>query len=210
MAEDWDIKPRGSACGACASPFRDGEPCFSALVFDREGYSRADYCAGCWERRPRETAAFSTWQSRYCSPPPPPAAEPTRQTAESLLRRLMETRDPANSGVVYILAVMLERRRILAERGVRQEDGGGRVLVYEHRASGETFLIPDPQLTLEDLGPVQEQVAGMLGPGEPAGPGAAPSPSPAPAATDGVAAAGRTAGLREGFYTRGAAGQPKA
>ena len=46
--------------------------------------------------------------------PPPPAPEAIRkENAESLLRKLMERGDPRFSAASYILAVVLERKRLL-------------------------------------------------------------------------------------------------
>jgi hypothetical protein len=185
MAQDWDIKPRGNCCGACNAEFQDGDVCFSALVFDEQGYNRRDYCGGCWSARQAAESAFSTWQGVFAAPPPPPQREPGKESAESLLRRLMEGHDASHGAVIYILAVMLERRRVFVERDVRQDAAGARTLVYEHRGTGETFLVPDPQLRLDDLEHVQQQVLAMLGgpqpPPEASGAPPPPAPPPAPA-----------------------------
>ena len=86
-----------------------------------------------------------------------------KETAESLLRQLIEVEDPSKTNVMYILAVMLERRRIFAERDVQERRDGMKIRVYEHKKTGETFLIPDPQLKLSDIHHVQEEVVAMLG-----------------------------------------------
>ena len=80
-----------------------------------------------------------------------------------MLRQLIETEDEENRNVIYILAVMLERKRILAERDVHTRDDGVKLRVYEHKKSGEVFLIPDPELKLAELEVVQEDVARRLG-----------------------------------------------
>jgi hypothetical protein len=38
----------------------------------------------------------------------------------------------------------------------------GRVLVYEHAATGDVFIVPDPQLRLDELESVQTEVAHLL------------------------------------------------
>jgi hypothetical protein len=103
--------------------------------------------------------------------PPPPAPEALKkETAASLLRELMENKDAANQNTIYILAIMLERRRVLAERDVQTRKDGVKIRVYEHRKTGETFLIPDPCLKLSQLNEIQEEVVARLGgrdPGQP-------------------------------------------
>ncbi|MBN1557604.1 MAG: hypothetical protein JW951_05605 [Lentisphaerae bacterium] len=163
MAQDWDIKPRGEACSGCEQPFEDGQTCHSALVFTDAGYVRRDYCVSCGQSLPAEAAPYSTWQGVYRAPPARPEPALRKETAESLLRRLMEDDDPQHTNVRYILAVMLERKRLLIEREVQRTASGPPVRVYEHRRTGETFLIPDPQLRLDQLEAVQQEVAAMLG-----------------------------------------------
>jgi hypothetical protein len=75
-----------------------------------------------------------------------------------MLRRLMESNDPAHANTRYLLAVMLERKRVLRPRDSMEKG----VLVYEHARSGETFVIADPGLSLADLAAVQEEVSALL------------------------------------------------
>ncbi|MBU4199230.1 MAG: hypothetical protein KKE37_00410 [Verrucomicrobia bacterium] len=107
--------------------------------------------------------AVSIWKGVFHPPPPPPEEPLKKETAESLLRSLIEKNDPTSKNVIFILAVMLERRRLLLERDVQLRDDGSTLRVYEHRHTGETFLIIDPNLDLNQLSHVQEEVMAMLG-----------------------------------------------
>jgi len=78
---------------------------------------------------------------------------------------MMENDDHSKTSVIYILAVMHERKKILVERDVQTHDDGNMVRVYEHRETGETFLIPEPRLRLDQLEDVQADVIAMLGGG---------------------------------------------
>lgn len=159
---EWNIRAPGANCEACKKPFQDHEEVFSRLEFGAEGYVRRDYCAACWNNASR-AGALSVWKTEYHVPPPPPPEPIRKETAESLLRKLMETEDPANLNVIFILAVMLERKRILVERDVRVREDGVKVRVYEHRKTGESFVIADPQLRLAELERVQAEVVARLG-----------------------------------------------
>lgn len=165
MAQDWDIKLRGNACASCARAFENNEICLSELVFGENGYERNDYCHPCWEKRAERGASVSTWQGRYQSPPAKPDEPLKHETAESLLRRLMEDNDESNVNVIFILTVMLERKKILVERSVEMRGDERMVRVYEHRKTGETFLIREPMLRLDQLEHVQTEVIAMLGGG---------------------------------------------
>jgi len=141
------------------------EAYYSALVFGEEGYQRGDYCVACWVGKEAELKPYSSWKGTFIIPPEEPDKDPLKkETAESLLRRLIE--DDLNAPVIYILAVMLERKKTLVEKDVKIDEDGTVHRVYEHRETGETFLILDPQLKLDKLEEVQIRVAEMLGAGE--------------------------------------------
>jgi hypothetical protein len=63
---------------------------------------------------------------------------------------------------VYVLAVMLERSKILVERDTKELDDGSIRRIYEDRKQGDTFVILDPRLRLENLADVQQQVVALL------------------------------------------------
>jgi hypothetical protein len=184
MAQEWDIKERSQACHDCKTAFQDKQPYYSALVFRPEGYVRGDYCAQCWTGINKdETVPYSQWQGVFRPPPPPPEEALKKETAESLLRRLLEQDDGTKRNVMYILAVMLERKRILAEKDVQKHDDGSKVIVYEHKKTGETFIIPDPGLKLDQLEHVQREVVEMLGVRKPAA--GTDGQTPVPATSEG-------------------------
>jgi len=67
---------------------------------------------------------------------------------------------PANA--CYVLAAMLERKRVLKQMKTESRDGGRRVLIYEQGSTGDVFIVPDPQLRLDELENVQNEVAELL------------------------------------------------
>jgi hypothetical protein len=164
MAQDWDIRPRSSLCSECEKLFENNEAYYSALVYGEDGYQRGDFCVGCWVGKESELVPFSSWKGTFIIPPEVVDTDPLKkETAESLLRKLIEDDNGENASVIYILVVMLERKKILVEKDVKIDDNGTVHRVYEHRASGETFLILDPQLKLDKLEEVQMRVVDMLG-----------------------------------------------
>jgi hypothetical protein len=92
--------------------------------------------------------------------PPRPPEPLARESAEDLFRRLIASENPA-ANACYVLAAMLERKRVLKQ--VKTEQGAnGRVLIYEHGATGDIFVVPDPELRLDELESVQNEVAQQL------------------------------------------------
>jgi len=168
MNHEWDIRRRGECCSKTGKPFQDGERIVSRLVLGEAGYERTDFAAEHWEPSMGE-GALSVWRSTFRLPPPPPPEPMQKETAESLLRRLMEEEDASHQNAIYILAVMLERKRVLVERDVQLRGEGTKLRVYEHRKTGESFVVPDPGLRLSELEQVQKEVVSFIG-GSPATP----------------------------------------
>lgn len=164
MAQEWNIRPRGHECMLCEQPLQDKKPCVSVLRSLEKEFQRLDCHPACWRGLSRDWEPFSLWEGVYEEPAPiVPKEEPLKQeTAEELLRRLIILEDPAMQNVVYVLAVMLERSKQLIERDVKAHASGGLLRIYEHRKSGDTFIVLDPRLRLENIAQVQQQVVALL------------------------------------------------
>ena len=177
LMQEWNIQARALQCAVTSRPFDKGERVYSALYWRDGQYQRVDLCADAWKARNENIEPLSAWQTEFV-PPPPPEPEPLKKDdAESLLRRLMAENAPATRNARYILALMLERKKVLRQVE-RQRQEGGSALVYEHLPSGEVWLIEDPGLKLNELSAVQDEVAHLLAP-ETSG---AVDPAPAEAA----------------------------
>ena len=111
----------------------------------------------------REWEPFSLWDGVYLEPVKEERKEPLKkEDAGELLRRLITLDDPAMRNVVYVLAVMLERSKILVERDSKMLEDNTIRRVYEDRKNGDTFVIIDPRLRMENLSEVQQQVVSLL------------------------------------------------
>jgi hypothetical protein len=166
MPQDWTIQSRSHHCATTGRAFVEGEVFYALLFDDKTGYRREDISEEAYRSRPAEAQVpFSFWRAKY-QPPPPPAPEPLgKQTAEDLLRQYMAADEPHLGKARFLLAVMLERKRILKEIEVKRDESGSLLRIYEHGKSGEVFVIPDPELKLDELTNVQNEVAGLLAPG---------------------------------------------
>jgi len=160
LKDDWMIKHRSDVCTATKRPFAEGEYFYTLLFREAEGFRREDLSEEAWAVRNENIQPFSFWRSRFEPAPATPPDPLGKETAEELFRRLMASKDaPANA--CYVLAVMLERKRMLKQ--VKTESNGdGRILVYEQPITGDVFLVRDPQLRLDELEEVQTEVANLL------------------------------------------------
>ncbi|MBQ6914663.1 MAG: hypothetical protein IJQ65_03005 [Kiritimatiellae bacterium] len=163
MSQEWNIRSRGHVCTMCQKPLVDKAPVVSALREVAGGYERFDCHPECWKALPRDWEPFSQWDGVYLAPVREEKKEPLKkEDAGELLRQLITMDDPAMKNVVYVLAVMLERAKILVERDARVLEDGSIRRVYEDRKQGDTFVILDPRLRLENLSEVQQQVVALL------------------------------------------------
>lgn len=182
LSNDWAIKHRSDECSATQKPFEAGEYFYTLLFREAGGFRREDLSEQAWNNRNENIQPFSFWRTKY---EPAPAAPPEplgKETAEDLFRRLIADQN-APKNATYVLAAMLERKRMLKQIKT-EETSDGKVLVYEHPASGDVFIVPDPQLRLDELEGVQNEVSQLLrtatAPAA-ATPEAAPSEAPAEA-----------------------------
>ena len=182
---EWNIQSRAHACQACGKGFRDKESFHTLLSDERRELLRLDVCETCWQAQHGQGAAerkgfISHWQGTYEAPPAAPPEAIKKENAETLLRKLIELNDAQYAASAYILAVMLERKRLLKVKEQLQRNGQ-RVFLYEQPGTGDLFTITDPNLQLNHIEQVQRDVAHLLEhglPGEPAVGGPPPVPTP--------------------------------
>lgn len=158
MQADWEIKSRAHTCARTGYEFREGDHFYTLLIREGDGFCREDLCEEAWSNRNDNIQPFSFWRSKY---EPPASAAPeaiAKDDAESLLRRLIAENDPSRKNACYILALMLERKKMLCPVASRDED----MLVYEHVVTGETIVIANPHLSLEQIPDVQREVGALL------------------------------------------------
>ena len=80
---------------------------------------------------------------------------------EEILSRLVEEDQDHTENTRYILAVMLERQKLLRETD-SQRTANGILRVYEHRKTGEVYLIRDPDIPLDQVEAMQGEVILLL------------------------------------------------
>ncbi|MDR3402705.1 MAG: hypothetical protein P4L99_09415 [Chthoniobacter sp.] len=164
ITQEWSIQSRNNRCAVTGVEFQDGDYFYTLLFEDGASLRREDISEAAWKERNDNQQPYSFWRSKYEAPPPAAPEAIEKHTAEDLLRRYMEETSPQHAAARYLLAAMLERKRLLKE--VESKHGeGGITRIYEHTKTGEVFVIPDPQLRLDQIEQVQAEVSSLLGPG---------------------------------------------
>lgn len=159
---DWKIRARSNQCHACDSPFGEGQIYHTLLFSEGDENRRIDVCRECWKGQYGHGTSdrkgfISHWSGRFQIPPPPLPEPIQKESAEAALRKLVKLKKPEWVPVCFILATMLERKRLLKMRKQTHP-----ILVYEHSKTGDVFTIRDPELRLDELEQVQRDVAFLL------------------------------------------------
>ncbi len=107
MNSEWNIRSCTDQCTACQKKFADRERLMSCLCFTPEGYLREDYCTACWPASSAKRGnEISVWSALWIAPEQKAPEPLKKETAESLLREMMETDDPAHRNVIFINALI--------------------------------------------------------------------------------------------------------
>lgn len=170
MQQNWSIRSRAHTCAVTGRPFEDGESFHTTIYFDPEenGYVRRDVCAEAWAQELEQRKPVASWKTIYSKVIAEAKPEITpKESAQALLQRFIEEGDPRTENARYILALMLERKRQLTQTAEKEVDGA-KMLFYENKKTGEIFIVRDPELRLDEIADMQDEVATLLAFGGPA------------------------------------------
>ncbi|HRZ86357.1 MAG TPA: hypothetical protein P5287_00930 [bacterium] len=165
---EWNIQLPSKTCANCAGQFGDKDPCHSVLAMNNVELIRRDYCAACFEgirEQAKSDAGSAYWKTVYKLVLPPPKVDPVKKDkVESLLRAYLAGEiDDETKKICYLLAVMLERKRVLKHlKTFSDTQNDKRVLAYQHAKTGESFAIPDPGLAMTEIPQLQARVKELL------------------------------------------------
>jgi len=164
---DWKIKARSGICHHTQKPFADEEH-FVTCIFDdpqSDGFIRRDYSLAAWKEIEAsiEPKPFSIWKSTFKAPRADGGKDPALKghSVEAMLERMIEEGSPETENTRYILALMLERKKILVPKEVKKMENTT-LLFYEHKETGSVYMVADPGLKLDEIGKIQEEVAALL------------------------------------------------
>ncbi len=164
IQQDWKISRRHNKCTHSGKKFADGQSFYTCIFDDPEGegFLRKDFSEAAWKELAETFKPFSFWKTTCKYPQEETQVEVLgNESAETMLRRMIEEDEASTENARYILTLMLERKKNLHPVGVKETDSS-RLLLYEHRASGDVFVIRDPRLKLDEVEKIQEEVSQLL------------------------------------------------
>lgn len=164
IQKDWKISRRHNKCLHSDEKFADGE-IFYTCIFDdpeSEGFLRKDFSEAAWKELSNTLQPFSFWKTTCKYPQEESNPEVLgNESAETMLRRMIEEDEAVTENARYILTLMLERKKALYPVGVKETETS-RLLLYEHRATGDVIVVRDPCLKLDEVEKIQEEVSLLL------------------------------------------------
>lgn len=153
-----DIPKPTRLCCVSGRELAPGEDFFSALVEDDYVVRRLDYAPEHWSGPPENRLGW--WKTRL-----PEAGEKKARLAPNdiLLNLFAEWQlQPEKTDMLYVLTLLLIRRRLLRyEREDIGDDGVKRLVVYALKENS-TFEIPVVMPEAERLRDIQEQLSQLL------------------------------------------------
>lgn len=168
IIQDWKIRSTQAKCELSGEAFVDGQSFYTCIFEDpepeSEAFVRRDYAVKSWEevRKGISPPPFSFWKSTYKAPLVIPDKRALADTsAEGMLQRFIEDDDPKTENARYILALMLERKKVLVPTDVKETETR-RLLFYEYEATGDVIVVADPGLKLAEIESVQLEVSELL------------------------------------------------
>lgn len=166
IIQDWKIRTTHAKCELSGEAFADKEQFYTCIFDDPEsdGFIRRDYSITSWEKVREEITPppFSFWKSTYKAPVVEVDKNAIADTsAEGMLQRFIEDDESKTENARYILALMLERKKVLVPTDVKETETR-KLLFYEYEATGDVIVIADPGLKLAEIESVQLEVAELL------------------------------------------------
>ena len=122
LANDWPIKHRAEACAVTNRPFAEGEQFYTLLFREGNGFRREDLSEEAWASRNENIRPFSFWKTRF-EPPPPAPPEPLAKGKRGGAVAPIAGREQ-QPNACYVLAVMLERKRVLKQVKTEEAESG--------------------------------------------------------------------------------------
>lgn len=148
-------------CHITARELKPGECYWSALIETPSGQQRLDFSVEHWSGPPENAIGY--WRGRL---PTAPVSTTARQvvSVESMRAALdnwIDSSDPLEKKLCYVLALLLMRRKALKLQDVEQIDGNDWLLIRPVR-SKTIYRIADPQLSDDEASQLEDEVIRRL------------------------------------------------
>ena len=156
--DKWNISKISNSCYKSNELFDDNETVISELVFENGIFERRDYKYQCFNTN---NQSLSSWKTIFKLQKPKEEII-KKDSIEDLLRKKISLESNDSVNIIFILAIMLERKKVLIEKSSFFDDNNNKIRIYEHKKTNESFTIIDPQLSLNEIEPLKEEVFDLI------------------------------------------------
>ena len=156
--DKWNISKISNSCYKSNELFDDNETVISELVFENGIFERRDYKYQCFNTN---NQSLSSWKTIFKLQKPKEEII-KKDSIEDLLRKKISLECNDSINIIFILAILLERKKVLIEKSFFFDDDNKKIRIYEHKKTNESFTIIDPQLSLNEIEPLKEEVYDLI------------------------------------------------
>lgn len=162
---NWEVQKCALSCSKCETEFKDAEQLRTVLYFNQDNsVERKDFCANCFSAELKTKDSIS-WKVTFKAKKKEGEVQDKKAIVEELFKEYLHSSEPVHSKYCYIMALMLERKKILVEKKdkkITSKSSGRRMFFYEHAKSGEVFIVHDPDIDLFEISSLQREITDIL------------------------------------------------
>lgn len=156
---DWNFEKGKKACSQCERVFASEEFYRSALFENGETFERRNFCLTCWDAG--VGTPFSHWKTQTERKE---EKREDKQTLIDLWENIGNTSELEGQRLklAFLVSMSLVRKRYLRmDAPIYRE--GKELLVLTRTGDHHQFLLPQPDITEEELKPLYDELSKLLG-----------------------------------------------
>ena len=155
------IPRRAGACLKCGESMEESFEYYSILDTAEEHPQRFDYCLSCWEKGAKAESSGNSrtyWRSKVPLKKERKEVTLTKdEKALELLEELISSDQENDANLAFVLALYLERRKLVAKRKDVKE-----VTIYEVLETEEIVAVKKVDVRILPIADIQDQIDSRL------------------------------------------------
>lgn len=162
MRRDWEeyIKKPGF-CSRCKKEFAESEEYYAVLLERGEEFVRYDFCLNCWSSE-LEAESFSFWRGRIPQKDRPAKVFVDNNILMDLFREIVAKEDEGKAGFLFVLSLMLMRKRLLRIVSTSYDESGRELWTVRLQGDDNEYRLVNPELTDEDIERIKEDMESIF------------------------------------------------
>jgi len=156
--EYYDVQRCTRHCHETGKEFAPGDTFYSVLLADGAGLSRADFSEEAWKGPP--DGAVGWWKSEL----PDQRSKRKHWAPNDVMLQFFEelANQPDKQDMLYVLALLLVRRRVMRHEETEEDEQGREVMVLYCPRREETYKVPVVVPEESRIDEIQDELAKLL------------------------------------------------